>query len=283
MSSRRLTATLLAAAMAFGGVALVERISPAAAASPTSAASTRSGQASPTLTTAAELQLDTSRLDAIVTDARFAVAVLDQESGQLLTHGDIGTFDTASIVKVDILAALLDAQDGELGETQQVLAAAMIQYSDNDAADVLFDQIGGVAGLEAYNATLGLTGTTVAESWGLTQTTPADQIVVLQAVLQAVLRHEVAQDLMGQVVEAQRFGVSAAADQPEQAQLKVGYLQRSLTGQWDVTSIGAVTAGGRDYLVAVLSDGSASLDAGVALVEAVAEAAVPSGSSDRAI
>lgn len=278
-----LTAAALTAALAFGGVATFDRLSPAAAAtsSSSSVASSVAGsdEASPTVAAPAELQLDTSRLDAIATDARFAVAVLDEETGHLLTYGDAGTFDTASIVKVDILAALLAAQEGELTADQQVLAAAMIQYSDNDAADALFDQVGGVAGLEAYNATLGLADTTVVQSWGLTQTTPADQILVLQAALQ----HDTVQDLMAQVTTAQRFGVSAAADQSDEAQLKVGYLQRSTTGAWDVTSIGAVTSGGRDYLVAVLSDGSASFDAGVALVDAVAEAAVPQGSDGSAI
>ncbi len=147
----------------------------------------------------------------------------------------------------------------------------MIERSDNDSATALFDDVGGVAGLEAYNATLGLVDTTVAEAWGLTQTTAADQLVVLQAALE----HDTVRELMGQVVDEQRFGVSAAADDPDDAVLKVGYLQRSATGLWDVTSIGEVTSAGRTYLVAVLSDGNDTMVSGVALADAVAAAAVP--------
>lgn len=80
--------------------------------------------------------------------------------------------------------------------------------------------------------------------------------------------------LMSNVIDSQSFGVSAAADDADDAALKVGYLQRSATGLWDVTSIGEIEADGHTYLVAVLSDGNATFDSGVALVDQVAEAVV---------
>ena len=85
---------------------------------------------------------------------------------------------------------------------------------------------------------------------------------------------ELVRGLMSDVVDCQRFGVSAAADDAGDAVLKVGYLQRTATGQWDVTSIGEIEAGGHTYLVAVLTDGSPTFDSGVALVDAVARAAI---------
>lgn len=56
--------------------------------------------------------------------------------------------------------------------------------------------------------------------------------------------------------------------------LKNGWMPRSATGLWNINSIGQVTADGRTYLVAVLSGGQPSKEAGVALVESVAKAAV---------
>jgi hypothetical protein len=79
--------------------------------------------------------------------------------------------------------------------------------------------------------------------------------------------------LMSNVIDSQDFGVSAAGDD---AALKVGYLQRSATGLWDVNSIGEIEVGGETYLVVVLSNGNTSFDSGVALVDQVAKAAVSS-------
>jgi hypothetical protein len=65
--------------------------------------------------------------------------------------------------------------------------------------------------------------------------------------------------------------------------LKNGWLPRGTTGLWVVNSIGRVTAGGHDYLVAALSNGSATKERGIALVEAAAREAVAAfrGSASR--
>lgn len=232
---------------------------------------------------AADVPVSTAGLTAIDTDARFSVAVLDTETGETVSYGT-GSYDTASIVKVDILAALLyqAQQNGRtLTASEKALASAMIERSDNSAATALFSEIGGTSGLDAFNEVIGLTDTEVGADgyWGLTQTTPADQIQLLEVVFgaESVLTTEsqaYEQGLMSQVIDSQNFGVSAAADDADDAALKVGYLQRSATGMWDVTSIGQIEADGHTYLVAVLSDGNATFDGGVALVDEVAQAAV---------
>ncbi len=79
---------------------------------------------------------------------------------------------------------------------------------------------------------------------------------------------------MSDVIDSQNFGVSAAADDADDAALKVGYLQRSATGLWDVNSIGEIEVGGDTYLMAVLSDDNESYESGVALVDEVARAAL---------
>ncbi|GGY02786.1 hypothetical protein GCM10010358_65810 [Streptomyces minutiscleroticus] len=214
--------------------------------------------------------------------AAVSVAVLDPSSGDGAVYGD-GAFDTASIVKVDILAALLlQAQDAGRGPTAQerAYATAMIENSDNASASALWAVIGRAAGLDAANERFGLTATEGGEGglWGLTQTTAADQLVLLRQVFGADGDSELSetsrtylQGLMESVVEDQAWGVSAAGSGWA---LKNGWLARSTTGLWDVNSIGRVTADGREYLVAVLSDGNSTKEQGVALVEAAARAAV---------
>lgn len=212
---------------------------------------------------------------------RLSVAVLDLATG---THASYGSaaFDTASIVKVNVLAALLlQAQDEgrELTASERRLASEMIRRSDNDATDALWRRIGGAEGLDAANARLGLTGTVAGRQglWGLTQTTSTDQITLLRAIfapdseLSPASRAYI-QELMATVVPGQRWGVSAAADGG--FALKNGWLPRSQTGLWDVNSIGWVTAGGHPCLVAVVSAGHGTQQAGIAAVEAAARSAV---------
>ncbi|MFJ1757879.1 serine hydrolase [Kitasatospora sp. NPDC088134] len=208
----------------------------------------------------------------------FAVAVTDLGSGAAAQWG-ADSFVTASIVKVDILAALLLRTGGELTDDQRAAAELMIEQSDNDAASALFEAAGGAAGLDAANARFGLTGTVAGTDgyWGLTSTTAADQARLLRAVftadspLDADSRAYLGR-LMGLVADGQDWGVSAA-DQGGAAQLKNGWLPRTASGLWVVNSIGRVEYGGRDLLVAVLSDGSATQQDGIDLVESVASAA----------
>ncbi|MFE7749951.1 serine hydrolase [Streptomyces sp. NPDC057428] len=227
-----------------------------------------------------EVDLDAEPAGALASlagGADVSVAVLDTTTGKRAAYGD-GAYDTASIVKVDILAALLlSAQDEgrKLNGAELAYAEAMIRRSDNTSATELFRSVGGEEGLDAANRRLGLTGTRAAHAWGLTQTTAVDQVRLLEAVfgtdseLSAASRACVA-ELMGQVEADQRWGVSAAGTD---AALKNGWMPRTTTGLWDVNSIGRVASGGHTLLVAVLSRGHTTKEAGIALVESVAKAA----------
>jgi hypothetical protein len=213
-----------------------------------------------------------------------AVAVVDLDGTGAGTAYDTSddadnTYDTASIVKVDILAALLlQAQHAgtHLSTYQRTLATAMIERSDNDAATALWDTIGRAYGLDAANRTLGLRGTEGGrgELWGLTQTTAGDQLTLLRAVfgdaggspLSAASRVYLT-GLMGSVTAGQRWGVSAADSDDEGYALKNGWLQRTATGLWDINSIGEVGYEGHRLLIAVLASGQASESGGIDLVE----------------
>lgn len=220
---------------------------------------------------------------AVTGDAKVSVAVLDVDSGDSTTYGD-GSFDTASIVKVDILAALLlqhQEAGTRLSAQEKAYATTMIENSDNASASALWDIIGKAGGLDTANKKLGLTDTAGGDGalWGLTQTTAADQLTLLQQVfgddseLSEASRTYV-QGLMGEIAVGQHWGVSAAAAGSKWA-LKNGWLARSTTGLWDINSIGRVTAtDGHTYLVAVLSKGNSTQAKGISLVEAAAKATV---------
>ncbi|MFD6531067.1 serine hydrolase [Streptomyces sp. NPDC060184] len=297
--SASVTALVVLAGTAAGGAYLTSRSADGAADPVASVASASSRAASPgggtpSAASSATGEEPAVEYDALVAaavrpvagDARLSVAVLDTESGASGAYESTAgqTFDTASIVKVDILAALLlAAQDEgrELTASERASAATMIENSDNASATRLLQVVGGESALDAANERLGLTGTTASHAWGLSQTDAADQVRLLEAVfapsagtadspLSATSRAYV-QELMGRVEADQRWGVSAAGGD---ALLKNGWMPRTTTGLWDINSVGRVESDGRTYLVAVLSDGHATQQAGITLVEAAAKAAV---------
>ncbi len=224
------------------------------------------------------------------------VMAVDVGTGVIVSSSAQTASFTASIVKLDILAALLlQRQDaGRLPTSaEQALTRRMITESDNDAASALWQRIGGASGLARANRRLGLRQTVPGSGrlWGLTRTTAADQIrlltvvtgsggVLVQAgvagnvgVLKATQR-AYAVRLMEQVDHEQAWGVSAAAGGGAKA-LKNGWLPYSRDGyRWLVNSIGRVSTGkGSTLLVAVLSRRSPSFSYGVATVERVSRLA----------
>ncbi|MFG3096827.1 serine hydrolase [Streptomyces sp. NPDC048202] len=222
---------------------------------------------------------------AVPEGVRLSVGVLDPGSGRSAVYGD-GVHDTASVVKVGILAALLlRAQDADrtLTAAERERAASMIRRSDNDSATALWHAIGGAAGLDAAHQRLGLTATVGGANgyWGLTRTTALDQLTLLQhvfgpsPVLNAASRAYLA-DLMTSVVPEQRWGISAVgAGAPQSGcALKNGWFPRDATGRWVVHSVGRVSGPDGDRLLAVLTEGTASHAEGIALVESAARAAV---------
>ncbi|WP_051757170.1 serine hydrolase [Kitasatospora purpeofusca] len=219
---------------------------------------------------------------------RYALAVEDLTSGRSAAYGSSTSsteaFTSASIVKVDILAALLlQAQDrGEqLGSAQRQLASDMIRVSDNDAAQKLWGEIGRRQGLDAANARLGFSSAHAGQKvpWGLTRTTARDQIALLKAVftqdspLNAASRSYL-RALMGTVSEGQNWGVGAAGTPGTPPVLKNGWLPDGTTHLWSVNSVGIVEREGHSLLVVVLTDGQPTQETGIGLVERVAAAAV---------
>ncbi len=212
-----------------------------------------------------------------------SVAVTDLGTGQSLSYGGPGhDFATASIVKLDILAALL-LRTQDLGTTptaaQRDLATTMIENSDNDSATGLWDEIGADPGLDAANARFGLTATEAGRDgyWGLTSTTADDQLRLLRQVftddslLSATSRSYI-QELLDQVEDDQRWGVGAAASNGGY-EVKNGWLPRDTDGLWVINSIGRVERDGHELLIAVVSDGNPTDTDGMDLVESVARAA----------
>ncbi len=207
-----------------------------------------------------------------------AVGVIDISTGARAVFNANDPFRTASLEKVDILAALL-LEHEQAGTTvtrqQAALAVPMIENSSGEAATELYQAVGGVAGMTAANAQLGLTQTVMGPpgQWGLTKTTVSDQLRLLADLTEktSVLSsasQDYELDLMADVQASQRWGVSAAATPGTSYAIKDGWLPDPVT--WVTNSMGVVDHDGQRLLIVVLASGQRTEALGMALDAAAA-------------
>jgi len=216
-------------------------------------------------------------------------AVYDLRTGRSWHLGQGPPQAEASIVKLDVLETLLAERargDGTgLSASDRTLARQMIEDSDNDAATSLWYAVGGAARIRSFNATAGLTHTAPSScvvcpgfawpGWGLTTTTPDDQIALLRqlvtpsSVLSRAAR-EYALSLMEDVTPSQRWGESGGVPAQVTVALKNGWLPLHGTGDWQVNSVGWISGRGRNYLMAVLSTRNPSEQYGIDTIDALA-------------
>ncbi len=269
--SRR--ARVLAAAVGTGVlVPLVAAATPAAAATPTvTCTSAKAGLA-------AKLQKDITA--ALATrKGTVAVGLYDRSTNTTCTLRASSAYDSASVVKVTVLATLLwDAKKTNryLTDRENTLAKAMITKSDNAATSTLWKQLG-MTKIKGFLSAAGMTQTKPGANgyWGLTQITVTDEQKLLKlltaknAVLSDNSRAYILK-LMGQVVSSQRWGTPYGVPSGVTVAVKNGWLQRSTNG-WRVHSVGAFKGGGHDYVMTVLTHGNSTMNYGIATIQAVAK------------
>jgi beta-lactamase class A len=225
--------------------------------------------------------LDAALKKYAATVPEFSVSVLDKTTGERYSYRGSEKYDTASIVKVQVLACmLLKAQDGnrDLSANQLSLAKRMIRLSDNNATTALFNQLGKSTAVSRCNKRLGLKETVVSNSWGLTRTTVNDQVKLLSELVDTAGpldsgSRKLAFTLMNTVDKAQDWGVPAVAKSGETTTVKNGWDTRSKDGGlWAVNTIGRViNEDDVDVSVAVLSHNNQSMNGGISLVQKVAK------------
>jgi beta-lactamase class A len=224
--------------------------------------------------------LDAALTKYAATVPEFSLAVLDKKTGLTYTFRGDEKYETASIVKVQVLSCLLlTAQDAgrKLTSQEDAWAKNMIRNSDNDSTTALFKELGKQSAIQKCDKRLGLTATTVNSSWGLTRTTAKDQVKLLAQLVSdssplSTSSRQYAHTLMSTVNPKQRWGVPAAAKDGEQFTVKNGWLQRSTeNGLWIINSVGRITGDDVDVSIAVLSHLHKTDTSGYKMVETAAK------------
>ena len=208
-----------------------------------------------------------------------AVEVDDPGAGLVCRLDSRSHFDSASVVKVTILGALLrkaQAEHRSLTRSERALAWAMITRSDNDAASALWADTGR-AWLQRFLKRAGMTDTFLGPggAWGLTRITAADETRLLWLLLEPnrvldTSRRDYALGLMADVIPAQRWGVPAGAPRRLVVHVKNGWLPLAPYG-WRINSIGGFTGHGSRYSIVVLTQDNPTMAYGVRTVEAIAQ------------
>jgi beta-lactamase class A len=203
--------------------------------------------------------------------------------------GDSKPQAEASIVKLDILETLLAQRAGRhrgLSGNDRELAQLMIEDSDNDAATALWQAVGGARGIRVFNTAAGLVATSPSgcvvcpgfpwPGWGLTTTTPADQIRLLRETVEpggllTSAGRGYGLRLMENVEPGQRWGVSGGVPARVKVALKNGWLPLNQAGtDWQINSIGWISGRGRNYLMAALTTGNPSEAYGIGTINGLA-------------
>jgi beta-lactamase class A len=186
-------------------------------------------------------------------------AVYNVRSGETYLYDANVHETTASMVKVDILAALLhEAQEGrrELTVRKDLLATKMIEFSNNGATNQLWTDIGGRDAIDSFNTLIGFRQTFPNYSWGDIETTPRDQLQLLKviflpnAILSAASR-KYESDLMEDVTPGQRFGLGWGSPAKATVGLKDGWYLNKGSG-WQINTSGYVRYNGRLYLATIM-------------------------------
>ncbi|TVZ06550.1 hypothetical protein EAS64_03885 [Trebonia kvetii] len=207
-----------------------------------------------------------------------AVWVDDPGAGITCSLSGSAHFDSASIVKVTILGAVLRKaldQDRYLTGNEVTLLRAMITKSDNNAASTLWARLGH-SYLQHFLNLAGMRQTVLGPGgyWGLTQVTAHDEMLLLRLLLKSntVLSNNsraYALGLMAQVISSQRWGVPAGAPRTVTVHVKNGWLPRATHG-WRINSIGGFTWSKGWYSIVVLSMDNPTMSYGITTVETVA-------------
>jgi beta-lactamase class A len=211
------------------------------------------------------------------THCYIGAAAYDPRTGQTFVFdSDPGVPErTASIVKVEIMGTLFrehEVSGQPLSQSEESLLTTMIEN-------------GGAPAIQRFDDSIGMTGTTASTDefipgstdlpgWGWTTTTARDQLTVVKDFAFANKWIHNTYRLQGlylmENVEAdQDWGVSSGVPSGVTVALKNGWLPINVADNtdWQIDSIGWVKGDGRDYVLAILSQGAADYDDGVAIVD----------------
>lgn len=185
------------------------------------------------------------------------VAIYDVTHDRAYGDDDDTTFTLASSAKVYILCGYLDMlerQGRSATGTERGTMARMIEYSDNNAAQWLYNHLGGAKGQQAYLARMGIDDYVPhGNSWGWARLSPDDMVRILALLRAGAILTPAdtayALRLLGHI-ERGTWGVGNTAPKGAHVYLKDGWVTGP-DGKWAQNSSGIVVDDDETYIISV--------------------------------
>ncbi len=186
------------------------------------------------------------------------VAIYDLTRGAYYSYNAESSFIVASSVKVPIMLALLtqiEQQGRELNDNEMYLLTTMIENSNNDSAQLLYEEVGDAPGLTAFMHAVGVGGLQATPgAWGWSTITPNAMVALLTMLQEGKVlngaHRALALNLMEHVESDQVTGVGDTAPAGARVAVKDGWVQGP-DGMWVMNSSGIVTIGAETYIISV--------------------------------
>jgi beta-lactamase class A len=187
------------------------------------------------------------------------VAIYDATHDRTYTANADKTYILASSAKVYLMLADLDrieTQGRQPSDNDDQLLTAMIEHSDNDAAQAIYVQIGYDSGQQRFLRKIGITDyTACADGWGCAKASAGDMVHALTLLQKSQILNAddrtLALGLMRQVEADQRMGVGETAPSGATFYMKDGWLNYPDPSLWNLNSSGIIVADNVTYILSV--------------------------------
>jgi beta-lactamase class A len=185
-------------------------------------------------------------------------------------------FYMASSVKVPIMLAFLtqlEQQHREPNAEELSLLTTMIENSDNNSAQTLFDEIGGAPALDNFMRLINIANfSAFQDAWGYSTVSPLAMVRLLAlldngTILTAEDRN-LALNLMENIESDERVGVGNAAPSGATVAMKDGWVLAP-DELWVMNTSGIVTRGHETYIISVYTQENTSLEEGWQIADMV--------------
>jgi hypothetical protein len=207
---------------------------------------------------------------------RVGAVVYDESRGITYQYNPSGSFIVASSVKVPIMLALftkLEVQGRDPDNNEMYLLTTMIENSNNDSAQALYEEIGDAPGLGAFMAGVHIGGLNPSPgTWGWSTITPPAMVSLLALLQQGKIltaaHRALALSLMEHIESDQQTGVGSTAPQSAVVAMKDGWVPGP-DGLWAMNSSGIVAVGSETYIISVYTQDDNDLSDGWGITQHV--------------
>jgi beta-lactamase class A len=189
------------------------------------------------------------------------VAVYDVTHDRAYASNGDETYILASSTKVYLMLADLnriEAAERKPSANDVALLTGMIEHSDNDDAQAIYQQIGFATGMQRYLNSIGITDYVPCDDgWGCAKASAADMVHALTLLQKGQILtaddRQLALNLMKQVEADQRMGVGETAPDGATYYMKDGWLNYPDPKVWNLNSSGIVVTDKVTYIISVYS------------------------------